>query len=211
VSAALAADGWAVQRVDRSADRTVSELARREGIELVVAVSAGGEDTLALAPLCTALHRLPDPPVVLLCDFAPDATPRPVSSALGADAVVRDAEELVRQASGRSPLAGRRRWGVRVQRSGRTLVLTPTGNLDQTSVGRLTDMLLSRVSSYDRIVIDLRDLADIDRSGVAELAACAERLAPGSLWLLADESARRRLAATEVALTLPLLDKLPVT
>jgi hypothetical protein len=73
-SEALAADGWTVQQVDRSAHRMVSELARREGIELVVAISAGSEDMLALAPLCTALHRLPDPPVVLLCDFGRGAS-----------------------------------------------------------------------------------------------------------------------------------------
>jgi ABC-type transporter Mla MlaB component len=210
VSRALAADGWNVQRVDRAADRTVSELARREGIELVVALSAGGEDALSLAPLCTALHRLADPPVVLVCDFAPDAAPRPASSTLGADAIVRDPAELLRQASGRSPQAGQRRWGVRLRRAGRTLVLSPTGSLDSTSVGRLTDMLLNRAGAHDRIVIDLRDLAEIDRSGVAELAACAARLAPDTLWLMADESTRQRLAATEVALTLPVLDDLPV-
>lgn len=207
----LTAEGWTVQWVDRSADRTVGELARRQGIELVVAVSAGGQDTATLAPLCTALHRLADPPVVLLCDFSPGAPPRSAISALGADALVRSPDELVAQAGGRSPRAGRRRWGVRVRRSGRTLVLAPTGNLDATSVGRLTDMLLSRASSYDQIVIDLRELAEIDRTGVAELADCANRLPPGSLRLMADESAQRRLAATEVALTVPVLDQLPVT
>ena len=188
----------------------MSELARREAIELVVAVSAGPEDMLALAPLCTALHRLPDPPVVLLCDFGPDAAPRPASSTLGADAIVRDPAELVRQASGRSPLAGQRRWGVRLRRAGRTLVLSPTGSLNSPNVGRLTDMLLGRASSYERIVIDLQDLAGIDRSGVAALAVCAERLVPGSLWLMADGSVQQRLAATEVPPTLPVLDKLPV-
>jgi anti-anti-sigma regulatory factor len=206
----LVADGWTVQRVDRSAHRTVGELVRREGVELVVAISAGREDMLALAPLCTALHRLPDPPVVLLCDFAPDPAPRPASSTLGADAIVHDREELVRQASRRSPLVGQRRWGVGLRRAGRTLVLSPTGSLDSTSVDRLTDVLLGRASSYERVVIDLRELAGIDRSGVAALTACADRLAPGSLWLMVDESVRQRLAATELPLTLPLLDKLPV-
>ena len=209
--ALLVPAGWEIHRLDRAGDpAAASELVRREGIELAVCLSAGGEDVLELAPLCTALRRLADPPVILLCDFA-CGDPAQAAAALGADAVVRNAEELVRQAGLRAPDAGRRRWGLRLSRSAGTLVLAPTGHLDRTSVTRLTDVVISRAGSFDRIVLDLRDLAEIESSGVQELARCSEQLAPAPvlLMLMADEGARRRLAATDVTLALPVLEGLP--
>jgi hypothetical protein len=166
----LEADGWSVDRLHPATPIPDVRAIAAGGIQLVVAVTAGPRDALALAHVCTALRRLADPPAVVLCDFSERAEPRAATMALGADAVARDPEELVRCAGRQLPASGHRRWGVRLSRVGATLSLAPTGCLDSTSVGRLADVALSRSGSYRRLVLDLRDLAEIDPAGVRHLA-----------------------------------------
>lgn len=167
----LEADGWQVDRL--TAGNTLQDAAAVDGagIELVVAVTAGPEDALALARVCTELRRLPDPPVIVLCDFSQRPQHHAASMALGADAVALDPEDLVRCAARHLPSCGHRRWGVRLSRSGTTLSLAPTGCLDATSVGRLADVALSRAGTFRRLIVDLRDLAEVDAAGVRQLAA----------------------------------------
>jgi len=182
----------------------VAGLARGGSLELAVAVTAGPEDALRLAPVCTALRRLADPPVILLCDFSgrPETRQRAASSSLGADAVALDPDQLVRHAAERLPTEGRRRWGVRLSRSGGTLVLTPTGRLDATSIGRLFEVALTRRGTFSRLVLDLRDVAAIEPAGLEELSLWSQRnqLEGAELRVVADAGLRERLEAAGLAL-----------
>jgi hypothetical protein len=199
----LERDGWNVERLAADATRaSAQELTRGPGVELAVAIVAGPEDALRLAPVCTALRRLPDPPVIILGDFSGRSRHRAAPAALGADAVADDPGELVRCASERLPGTGVRRWGVRLSRSGDTLVLAPTGRLDATSVERLTDVVLTRLGSFDRVVLDFRDLAEVEDAGVRALDAWRSLPALDGIELqaLLDRGARTQLAGAGVAL-----------
>jgi hypothetical protein len=168
----LEADGWSVERLAGDHRRPqVAELAAGGSLELAVAVTSGPEEALRLAPVCTALRRLADPPVILLCDFSGRPHPHQsvASSSLGADAVALDPEELVRHAARRLPRAGRRRWGVRLSRTGESLTLTPTGSLDAVSVARLLDVVDSRAGTFRSLTLDLRDLAGLETTGLTAL------------------------------------------
>lgn len=164
---------------------------------------------MRLAPVCTSLRRLADPPVILLCDFSGAGPQRSASSAVGADATAHDPQDLVAQAALRSPQSGQRRWGVRISRSGQTLVLAPTGRLDATSVGRLLDVAATRQGSFSTLAIDLRDLAAIDAAGVRELAGwpLLASFGEAGLVLLGGAPVQRALRATGVLLSLPLQDR----
>lgn len=173
----LEADGWRVERLlADEAEDSISARARSTSMELAVAVTAGPRDALRLAPVCTELRRLPDPPVILLCDFSSRAEHRAAVTALGADAVARDPDELVRYAADRLPEGGSRRWGVRITRSDKALTLVPTGRLDATSAARLAEVAISRLGTFSRLVLDLRDLAEVEPAGLRELSAWADRL-----------------------------------
>lgn len=196
--------GWNVERLDADGGRaSADELTRGPGIELAVAVVAGPEDALGLAPVCTSLHRLPDPPVILLCDFSGRSRHRATPAVLGVDAVAHDPGELVRCASERLPGAGLRRWGVRLSRSPGTLVLAPTGCLDATSVERLTEVVLTRLGSFDRLTLDIRDLAELDAAGVRALDAWRSlpALADIELRAVIDDTVRAQLASAGAALS----------
>lgn len=191
----LEADGWRVDRLRGDpALAGASEAARAGGIELAVAVTAGPEDAMRLAPVCTALRRVADPPVILLCDFS-GRRPRAATVSLGADAVAHDPQELLRQAAERLPTPGQRRWGVGLHREGSTLLLTPTGRLDAISVGRLMDVALTRAGSYTRLVLDLRDVAEFDAGGVRRLASWPglPQLSEVHIGITADDQLRRRM------------------
>ncbi|MGA9857991.1 MAG: STAS domain-containing protein [Solirubrobacteraceae bacterium] len=166
----LESDGWSVDLRAHSTDAPVAHFPHAGGIELAVAVTAGPEDALRLAPMCTELRRLADPPVIVLCDFSGRSDHAAAAISLGADAVAHDPAELVQFAAHSSAAPGRRRWGVRLSRSGRSLQLAPTGRLDATSVGRLADVASTRVGTFDRLVLDLSDLAEIEPAGLAALA-----------------------------------------
>ena len=175
----LEADGWTVELHSQpdNEPRPEPELAPDGAVELAVAVISGPQDALRLIPMCNTLRRLADPPVIVLCDFSGGSPHEAAAISLGADAVVNDPAELVACAAHRSPAPGRRRWGVKLSRSGRTLFLTPTGRLDATSVARLADVASTRNRSFDRLVLDLADLAEIEPAGLAALADW-RRLAP---------------------------------
>ena len=166
----LEADGWTVDLRPQPEDLAGGELTPGGSVELAVAVIAGPEDALRLLPMCNTLRRLADPPVIVLCDFSASSGHEAAAISLGADAVVHDPAELVAAAAHRSPAPGRRRWGVKLSRSGRTLYLTPTGSLDATSVTRLADVASTRNGTFDRLVLDLADLAEIEPGGLAALA-----------------------------------------
>ncbi len=200
----LEADGWSVEHLLTDPAMPVRMLARDSAIELAVAVTAGPEDALRLAPMCTELRRLADPPVVLLCDFTGRAEQRAASSALGADAIARDPGELVQQAARRLPGPGVRRWGVRLQRQDGALVLAPTGRLDAISVARLAEVAMTRVGTFSSLVLDLRDLAEIDAGGMSDLSRPPwPDLAP-VVW--GDARTRECLADIDHAVTLTVVD-----
>ena len=165
----LEADGWSMAHLLNDSASPTHTLEVDGGIDLAVVITAGPEDALRLAPMCTALRHLADPPVILLCDFTGRAEHRAAIAALGADAVARDPGELLKEAASRLPGPGLRRWGVRLQRREGALILAPTGRLDAISVGRLAEVATSRVGTFSRLVIDLRDLAEIDESGMSGL------------------------------------------
>lgn len=190
----LETDGWTVDRLQTGTSLPdVAEVAAK-GIELVVAVTAGPEDALALARVCTDLCRLPDPPVIVLCDFSGRSRHRAATAALGADAMASDPEELVRCAAKHLPGSGHRRWGVRISRLTDTLVLAPTGRLDATSVGRLADVAMSRAARLTRLVIDLRDLAEIPSAGLIALVAWPALPALSALEVVVVGDAATRLS-----------------
>jgi ABC-type transporter Mla MlaB component len=203
----LDAAGWSVARLPGDMTDTARGVVRAGNIELAVAVASGPNDTLALAPMCTDLRRLADPPVVILCDFTGRAEPRAALSVLGADAIARDPEDLTREAARRLPGPGRRRWGVRLSRAGEALTLAPTGSLDSTSVQRLSEVALTRAGTYRSLTVDLRDIAEIDPAGVTALMRWPQTAGwAAELTIVADGDIRRRLAGTGVALTVPIVD-----
>jgi hypothetical protein len=115
----LEADGWKVERLrGESPEREVRELVGAGRVELAVAVATGPGDALRLAPVCTELHRLADPPVIVLCDFSGRSRRRAASSALAADVIAHDPDELLRGAAQHLPAPGVRRWGVGLARRG---------------------------------------------------------------------------------------------
>lgn len=194
----LEADGWAVQRLHGPrAALSLGPAARPDSVELAVAVVAGPEDALKLAPACTALRRLPDPPVVLLCDFTGRSDWPAASHALGADALVSDPQELVLQAALHLPAAGIRRWGVQISRRSDALVLTPTGKLDIASAKRLADVVRSRIGTFSRVVIDLRDLAEFSSAGIEDVCAwpVGGALHDVDVLLVGDKAVRSRIDA----------------
>ena len=179
----LEREGWSVAGVDGPA-RTPGSWGPDDlgSFELAVAVIGGPEDALRLAATCTALRRLPDPPVLLLCDFSGRESPV-AFSALGADAFACDPQELAALAAERLPGSGRRRWGVRLTRCGGELTLAPTGTLDPVSVGRLADVVASRTGTFDRLVLDLRNVAVVRSDGLGDLSGWPERLRLGGVQL----------------------------
>ncbi len=198
----LEADGWAVQRLDGPGSAlALGPAARPDSIELAVAVVAGPQDALRLAPACTLLRRLPDPPVVMLCDFTGRSDWPTATTALGADAFVSDPQELVLQAALRLPADGVRRWGVQISRRGDALVLTPTGRLDAASAARLAAVARSRLGTFTRVVIDLRDLAEFSSAGLQEVQAWATAgpLRNVDLRFLGDPVVRSRIEALEMS------------
>jgi anti-anti-sigma regulatory factor len=194
----LEADGWAVQRLH--GPRAALELgpaSRAAGVELAVAVVGGPEEALRLAPACTEMQRLPDPPVCLLCDFTGRSDWPTASTALGADAFISDPRAVPPRGAGGRPAGITRRWGVSIARRSDALVLSPTGRLDATSAGRLAEVVESRLGSFARLVIDLRDLAEISTGGVEDICAWQGNapLADVELLLVGDAGVRSRIDA----------------
>jgi anti-sigma B factor antagonist len=57
-------------------------------------------------------------------------------------------------------------WGVRLERVGRAIVVTPSGRFDAAEVQRLRDVLESRQGAYESVVVDLRDVVDVGEPGL---------------------------------------------
>jgi hypothetical protein len=200
----LESGGWSVERARPHGE--VAALVREGAIELTVAVTAGAEDFLRLAPVCTELRRLADPPVIILCDFS-GRSHRRASGAPGADDIAHDPLELVQAAARRLPGAGQRRWGVRLSRRGGELVLAPTGCLDAISVGRLVDVAGTRTGTFSRLVIDLRDLAEIAPAGVRALGLWPDCMPGVDVKVIVDAGARSRVRWTGVSLPPEILER----
>ena len=200
VSAFLSWAGWRVGRLRPEATGpTRSDLDRGGAIELAVIVVDSEAPVAALAPVCTMLRRLADPPVILLADLAGGLRHREALLGLGVDDVVDDPMALLQAASSGSPMLGRRRWGVRMLRSGDTLTVAPTGSLDRENVSRLADIAITRAGSFRHLVLDLRDLSDIDVDGIDGLRQWPDRVLSGEISreLLVDDAVRRALQRHE--------------
>ncbi|HET9102276.1 MAG TPA: hypothetical protein VFN55_02900 [Solirubrobacteraceae bacterium] len=202
ISAFLSWTGWRVGRLGSEAEpRELSDLARGGAVELVVIIVNPDEPVAALEPLCTSLRRATDPPVIVLADLAGGDGRRASLLALGADDVVDAPLAVVQSASARSPVPGQRRWGVRLLRSGDTLTVAPTGCLDGVSIGRLADIAVTRTGSFRTLVLDLRDLSEIEPEGIEGLLDWPERVACGDIRreLLVDGPVRHALHRATVA------------
>jgi hypothetical protein len=165
----LRSDGWQVSEV--SVETPADEVAARaasEHVQLVVMPTSNAEDLLLAAATYTMLRRLPDPPLIVACSFGrPDDTRR--ARAAGADGFVNDPDGLLEVISRRLPGNGTRNWGVRLRRLGATLVVAPTGDLDEASVRRLRDVVGSREGTFEWLVVDTRDVASVSADGLLSL------------------------------------------
>ena len=94
--------------------------------------------------------------------------------------------------------------GVRLQRQDGALILAPTGRLDAVSVARLAEVALTRRGTFSRLVLDLRDLAEIDEGGMVDLA----RAPWPELGAVVSSDARTlgRLAGIDHGITLTAVD-----
>lgn len=60
-------------------------------------------------------------------------------------------------------------WGVRLERVGRAIIVSPAGRFDTAEVQRLREILESRQGAYESVVVDLRDVVDVGEPGLALL------------------------------------------
>ena len=99
-------------------------------------------------------------------------------------------------------------WGVRLERIGRAIVVTPSSVLDGEEVQRLRDMLESRQGAYDAVVIDLRDVVSVGADGLKLLRDQRAWAAREGLQLVVVTGPDARAALTElgVAEELELVD-----
>ena len=99
-------------------------------------------------------------------------------------------------------------WGVRLERIGRAIVVTPSSVLDGVEVERLRDVLESRQGAYDAVVIDLRDVVSVGADGLALLREQRAWAAEQGLQLVVvtGPAAREALTRFGVADELELVD-----
>jgi hypothetical protein len=170
LSDALAADGWRPTSVslDQDAVRAVGQIETLRA-ELALVPGADAAQVLASRRTCSLLRRLTAPPLVIGVSFDSPAGPPPV---LAADHAVGSIDALApllrrRMGLGGGPVP----WGVRLGRDGAGLTVSPGGILDALSVSRLREIVETRRTHYPRVVIDLRELLDIDGDGLRTLTA----------------------------------------
>lgn len=169
----LEADGWVVEEIAPSASpEEVAEITERDQIELVVLPTSNPEDLLLAAPTYQLLRRLADPPYIVACGLG-SAEHSDRARAAGADCFAPDLDVLVSYVRSALPHRIARRWGLRIRRFPDALLLAPTGSLDDVSAERLRQVVASREGSYERLLIDLRDVADATADGVSDLVAWA--------------------------------------
>lgn len=100
------------------------------------------------------------------------------------------------------------RWGVRLERVGRALVVVPSGMLDATESERLRGVLDSRHGNYSAVVLDLRELASFGGAGLAVLLdqQTWAREQDVELEVVAGEVAREALSRLDGAHELRVVD-----
>lgn len=188
----LTADGWEVQEIEVGTPAaSVARLARDLRVELVVLPTSRAADLLVAASTYTQLRRLPDPPLIVACSLGERDDSRRARAA-GADAFVTDLDDLLSFVIRWLPARGARHWGVRLRRLADTLVVAPTGKLDQASVARLRLVVESRAGRFDGFVVDGRDVAGVTRGGLDALVSWLDE--PPSL----QERAPRLVAGGEL-------------
>lgn len=140
--------------------------------ELAVLPTSSPVDVLHAAPVYQRLRALPDPPVIVACSLGtPDDLHR--ARGIGADDHAIDLRELLEAVDRHLPV-GPRRWGVGIRRLGDRLVLRPTGHLDAESVKRLQAVASSRSGSFERLVVQLDEVADWTSDGTIDLSVWCE-------------------------------------
>lgn len=66
-------------------------------------------------------------------------------------------------------------WGVRLERVGTAVMVSPSGELRGRSVERLREIIRSREPGLELLVLDLRDLVDVGDDGIRFLATECSR------------------------------------
>ncbi|WP_205699428.1 hypothetical protein [Conexibacter sp. SYSU D00693] len=174
ISDALDDAGWDVRELtpDTAPDE-VRVLAARDCAELAVLPTSSATDVLVMAPAYRLLRRMADPPVIIACSLAgEDELAR--ARGVGADDHVTSLADLLASIDRHLPGADKRRWGVRIQRPGDDLVLTPTGILDADSVARLRDVAASRSGTFARLLVEVGDVAERQPAGLRALGLWAD-------------------------------------
>jgi hypothetical protein len=207
---ALEAGGWSTQLVmlgGRDADDVRDEILTAR-VELLVVPVADAAQVLASQRALSLIRRLNAPPLIVGISFAgtTDASP-----SVGADHVIGDTDTL-------PPLLHRRLgggggggggstvvpWGVRMHRDGTTLVVAPFGLLDETTVGRLREIVETRRTLYPAILIDLRELDSLSSSGLTALATWStETPWPPTVSALRDPRTTAALTTAGLSGTVP--------
>jgi hypothetical protein len=86
-------------------------------------------------------------------------------------------------------------WGVRLERIGTAVIVSPSGELGGRSVERLREIIRSREPGLELLVLDLRDLVQLDDDGLDFLVAeCLRNDDLGhDIAIVAGARGRRRL------------------
>src|SRR4051794_21898376 len=100
------------------------------------------------------------------------------------------------------------RWGVRLERVGRALVVAPSGMLDEAEAERLRGVLDSRHGNYSAVILDLRDLAGFGGAGLEMLLVQQDwaREQGVELAVVAGDVAREALGRLDGDRTLRVVD-----
>jgi hypothetical protein len=143
---------WLIDRLEPAAVVLVGEAPRRS----------------AWPALCRTLRRTGLAPIVVLCRFDGDAfAPAPLPEGID-EFVDRPAAALAllrTRFSADAPPA----WGVVLRRDDDTLLVTPSGRLDTDTAARLREVIESRAGSFERLVLDLRDLSAADERALSSV------------------------------------------
>lgn len=99
-------------------------------------------------------------------------------------------------------------WGVRLERVGGAIVVSPSGELTGRSIDRLRDIIRSREPGLELLVLDLRDLVAFGDDGVEFLVTECARGAGSdhAIAILAGPLAHRTLEADPRCVDVVLLD-----
>ncbi|WP_155891945.1 STAS domain-containing protein [Conexibacter woesei] len=201
----LDAGGWSTQLIglDREAGTICDEVLDAR-VELLVLPVADAAQVLASQRALSLIRRLNAPPLIVGVTFASMSD---ASAAVAADHVVGDTDALPsllhRRLGGGGPGAAVP-WGVRMHRDGTTLVVAPFGVLDDTTVGRLREIVETRRTLYPAILIDLRELDSLSTSGLTALSTWStETPWPPTVSALRDTRTTTALSTAGLSNTIP--------